>query len=146
MKKDLNLLLPDVKKKCVLLIGLCKEKGIEIRVTSTLRTEDEQSAFFAQGRKSLGFVNTLWAEAGLQAINDAENKKTVTDTLSSAHETGRAFDIAVFKDGKPVWSGSEYKTVGELGEGIGLKWGGRFKKKDMCHFEFAPKTINKSAR
>ncbi len=129
--------------------------GIPVMITCTARTVDEQVALHAQGRKTLAETNALRAMAGLPPITAAQNKHKVTWTLNSKHlidlddgETGndlsRAFDIAIVPGGKPCWDVkvdvnqdqiSDYEQAGKLGEACGLRWGGRFRRPDMPHFE-----------
>lgn len=46
-----------------------------------------------------------------------------------------AFDVCVMLNGKCLWSFNEYKVVGEIGEKIGLIWGGRWESKDGPHLQ-----------
>jgi peptidoglycan LD-endopeptidase CwlK len=123
--------------------------------TCTARTVDEQVALYAQGRKLLFDVNSLREIAGLPKITAEQNKHKVTWTLKSNHlidlddgnttnDKSRAFDIAITRDGKPVWDVKvdvnkdhilDYEQAGKIGESVGLRWGGRFKTPDMPHFE-----------
>lgn len=128
--------------------------NIPFIVTCTARMVDEQVALYAQGRKSLDEVNSLRIIAGLPIITADQNKK-VTWTLKSKHlidlddgnldnDKARAFDIAIVRRGEPVWDlktdvnedqHPDYIQAGEIGESVGLRWGGRFKAPDMPHFE-----------
>jgi peptidoglycan L-alanyl-D-glutamate endopeptidase CwlK len=124
-----------------------EKRGITFIVTNVLRTPDVQLALYAQGRRPLSEVNELREKAGLPPITQKENR-IVTWTLNSKHvaERGksRAFDIAVLREGKPSWDVKvnvnknevpDYEELGEIGESLGLKWGGRWKKPDYPHFE-----------
>jgi len=118
MARDLNLLHPEAKKKALQLIQKCKEAGIDIVITQTLRTKKEQDALYAQGRTRPG--------------------KIVTNCQypDSPHCWGVAFDIAVITNGKASWNISEYFKVGPIGESLDLEWGGRWKNfPDYPHFE-----------
>lgn len=147
MSRAVEALHPAVAGLCRKFISACKERGIRVVVTSTLRTEAEQLALFSQGRTALKVVNTLRKKAGMPAITEAQNKRTVTNSLTSAHQFGCAFDVCIVREGKnPVWdikadinanSIPDYEEIGRLGEAIGLAWGGRFRFRDMCHFEYA---------
>jgi len=84
-----------------------------------------------------------------------ENRKKVTWTLASKHivdlddgnpgnDKARAFDIAIEKNQQPSWDLKadvnendipDYEEAGRIGESVGLKWGGRFRKPDYVHFE-----------
>jgi len=129
--------------------------GIPFIITCTARIVDEQVALYAQGRKPLEDVNRLRAIAGLAAISGTQNKNKVTWTLQSNHlidlddgnpdnDKSRAFDFAISPGGKPVWDikvdvnkdqKPDYEQAGLIGESVGLRWGGRFSKPDMPHFE-----------
>lgn len=123
------------------------ELNLDLIVTNTLRTEAEQLAYLAQGRKNLRTVNELRKEAGLPPITEKENRRCITWVSTSIHEYGCAVDFAILKpytrvcewdpkadfddDGLP-----EYEEVGRLAESEGFRWGGRFKKKDYVHVEY----------
>jgi peptidoglycan L-alanyl-D-glutamate endopeptidase CwlK len=89
------------------------EAGIPVRVTSTRRSVEEQRKLYAQGRTEPGPI--------------------VTWTLNSAHIDGRAFDVTV--EGAPEYDDDPeaWDLLGELGEGMGLAWGGTYG--DFGHFE-----------
>ncbi len=124
-------------------------------LTCTSRTVWEQIALFAQGRKNLDMVNFLRRACGLSPISFTENLRKVTWTLASKHiidlednkpgnDKSRAFDIAIMRDGIPVWNLKidvnineipDYDEAGRIGEAVGLRWGGRFPSPDRPHFE-----------
>lgn len=156
--RDRNKLLPQVKAKLEELETLAEQSGLHFIVTQTLRSEEEQIAYYAQGRESLETVNQVRAVAKLPPITEAENKvvtkaKTVYD---SWHAYGRAFDIAVVnKDGKIDWGEnvdwnsdgiSDWDQLGKLGEYIGLEWGGNFSTlHDIPHYQYREgKTISQA--
>lgn len=136
MSRDINSLVPVVREKLLRLQALAGQEGIEFATVYTLRTEAEQHALFAQGRKTLDEVNRLRKEAGLAPITEGENR-IVTRLLTSVHMFGCAFDVAVLKEGRIDWQDiASYERLGEIGESIGLRWGGRFSFRDWGHFEY----------
>jgi len=144
MNRDINALAPVVADKCRALISKAAEAGIGLLVTSTLRTGAEQSALFAQGRRPTGEVNHIRRTAGMAPIKEGANR-IVTGARLSVHQYGCAFDVALIGDGSPVWDAladlngnsiPEYEEAGAIGETLGLAWGGRFGRKDLCHFEY----------
>ncbi len=144
MRRDIDSLHPSVARKCRDLLCACKKLGLHLMVTSTLRSHDEQAALYAQGRKTLDLVNALRQKVRLAPIK-AEDNRVVTNATTSTHEFGLAFDVALIKDGAPHWDQSldlndngyaDYLEVGSVGEGLGLIWGGRFRHRDLCHFEW----------
>lgn len=148
---------PAVEPLCRRFLALCEERGIRAMVTSTLRTEAEQLALFAQGRKGLKTVNELRAEAGLPPITDKKNR-IVTYASTSIHQFGCAFDVALLTPPAHLESRGEtggkwgvtwdvkadinandvpdYEEMGRIGESVGLTWGGRFRFRDYCHFQY----------
>ena len=116
--------IPEVQEKYAAFAVRMAETGIPFMLTCTSRTQEEQDALYAQGRTRPG--------------------PKVTWTRKSKHIEGRAFDIAILRDGKPCWDVKadvngdavpDYDQAGEIGESVGLRWGGRFKSPDRPHYE-----------
>jgi len=116
VSRRLDDLSPRFRPLAVMLLARLVEAGIPILIIDTLRTPAEHAANLANG---------------------------VSWTTKSKHLTGDAIDIcpyAVFDmagpakllwdAGHPVWA-----KIGAIGEALGLRWGGRWKQKDMGHFE-----------
>jgi len=87
--------------------------GIPVRVTSTRRSAEEQRRLYAQGRTEPGPI--------------------VTWTLNSAHVDGRAFDVTIEGAAEYEADPEAWDLLGELGESLGLDWGGTYG--DFGHFE-----------
>jgi peptidoglycan L-alanyl-D-glutamate endopeptidase CwlK len=107
----------DVEEAAQALLTVFREElGIELVITAGYRSQAEQDKLYDQGRTRPGPVVT-WSRA-------------------SKHTEGRAFDLTVKgltpnQVPRQVWY-----AIGEVGEALGLKWGGRWRsKKDMPHFE-----------
>ena len=94
-------------------------QGLTFKVIQGRRTQAEQDALYAKGRTAPG--------------------PKVTWTRNSRHLTGRAIDLALFQGKNVVWESKHYTRAGEIGEELGLVWGGRWKggKTDKPHFELA---------
>lgn len=129
--------------------------GEKLIVTSGLRSDKQQAAYYAQGRQPLQVVNALRAAAGMSPIADAENGHTVTNAdgvrVRSNHQgkvydgkvLGRAADVAPVYDhdaldchnrrlpaGGVDWDDiKRFDRIGILAESCGLKWGGRWRDK-----------------
>lgn len=117
-------LVPEMQEKFHLFAGKMAEAGIPFMITRTKATPEEQAELYAQGRTKPGLI--------------------VTWTLKSKHLEGKAFDIAILKDGKSTWEPKvsvnknevpDYFEAGQIGESIGLEWGGRWKRRDLPHFQ-----------
>ena len=144
--RDPEKLHPVVREKLNELIRDARLEGIPFIVTQTLRTQKEQAAFHAQNREPLALVNAKRALAALPPIGPMENTKKITWVTTSVHQYGLGFDVALKNRVKGVhWNtkadinakgGLDYNELGELGESLGLVWGGRFKSRDLVHFEW----------
>ncbi len=98
----------------------CRNHGIIIIITSTLRDQDYQTYLYKQGRSVPGKIIT--------------NSK-----LLGPHGFGLAYDVApVTSDGKTIlWEDAvRWKIIGAEGKKLGLAWGGDWKSiSDKPHFE-----------
>jgi len=112
---------PTVAAKATELINIAQTKGIEILVTSTMRTFEEQAELYAIGRTKPG------------------NKVTNAQPGQSWHNFGLAFDVVPIVNGKAIWNSPFWEEIGEMGKQLELVWGGDFKSfKDKPHFEYHP--------
>lgn len=116
MSRALNDLSPRFKPLAIELLARCVEAGIPVLVVDTLRTPAEHQANLAKG---------------------------VSWTTRSKHLDGDAIDICpydVFQANGPDklhWQdGPVWHRLGAIGEGLGLRWGGRWKQRDLGHFEY----------
>ena len=93
-----------------------QRQWLPVIISEGYRSQARQNVLYSRGRSRPGPI--------------------VTQTLSSRHTTGRAFDIdiaTVPPDQVPSWV---WTWSGAVGEALGLRWGGRFARlKDFRHFE-----------
>lgn len=115
MITDLQALHPFFRDRIVELIKNCKEKGIELAIVETYRTHAKQNEYKGMGKKY---------------TNSAGGK--------SKHQYGLAVDVVPIVDSVAVWDNAAlWRKVGLMGEKLGLRWGGRWKKPyDPGHFEW----------
>lgn len=132
--KDLNKLNPLAKQAAEYLLEACKDAGLNIKVTETLRTTERQQELYAQGRTKPGRIVTQ--------VDGVKSK--------SIHQFGNAFDVCQNIRGKE-YEEAVIKKVGALGVQIGLEWGGSWKGfVDSPHFQLnkgvTPKPIKKKPK
>lgn len=116
MSRKLDDLDPQMRPLAFELLARLTEAGLCVMVIDTLRTPEEHAANLAKG---------------------------VSWTKHSKHLDGKAIDICPFflwdlyGPDKLQWDAADpvWQKVGEIGERVGLKWGGRWKVRDMGHFE-----------
>jgi peptidoglycan L-alanyl-D-glutamate endopeptidase CwlK len=112
---------PTVMAKCMAHVAACKNEGIDLLITCTYRSPEEQDALYAQGRTKPGNIVTR-AKGG-----------------QSMHQYRIAYDCVPIRNGKCVWDASDpaWATVGELGKAQGLEWGGDWVTfKESPHFQY----------
>ena len=128
--RSLSDLHPIVQPLCQKFLDACKAQGIDILVTCTYRDNEAQDALYARGR-------TITEENG-QPVRIVTNAKGG----QSAHNYRLAFDMVPLRDGKPVWgtSGADgmlWQQVGNIGEGVGREWAGRWPTfKEFPHLQY----------
>jgi len=135
MGADIKKLRPKTGKMCEMFVERCKQAGIIVVITQTLRSIELQNAYYSQGRESLSSVNAKRKAVGLGAITEKENK-IVTKAIggTSPHNYGLAWDFVPVVNGKANWNDiSLFKKCGEIAKGINLEgysleWGGDFAK------------------
>lgn len=114
---DLN---PKVAAMCSEFINRCKAQGIDVIITSTYRDGEAQDKLYAQGRTEPG------------------KKVTNAKAGQSFHNWRVAFDFVPIVDGKARWDDAVlFIKCGEIAEGVGLEWAGRWKKfNEMPHCQY----------
>jgi peptidoglycan L-alanyl-D-glutamate endopeptidase CwlK len=119
--KRIQSLHPAIRERAKQFIQAAAKQGIFLRITSGLRTFDEQADLYAQGRTAPGSIVTN-AKPG-----------------SSYHNYGLAFDVVEIKDGKGLWDNPRWAQIGAMGKTFGFEWGGDWTSiKDLPHFQYPP--------
>lgn len=121
-QRSLSGLNPKLKPLAEQFIDIAVQQGIGVVITQGYRSSAEQDRLYQQGRTTKGPIVTN-AKPG-----------------SSKHNYGVAFDVALVDErGQPTWKSSTpgvWDKLGQIGESLGLKWGGRWKGfVDRPHFE-----------
>ena len=128
--RDLKDLLPIVAAKCNNFIAACKEQGVDVLITSTLRDSESQNALYAQGRTTIGINPRLEKPLG--------DVVTHAKAGQSFHNYGCAFDFVPMVNGKAQWDDTRtFTKCGVIAEAVGLEWSGRFKTfKELAHCQY----------
>jgi peptidoglycan L-alanyl-D-glutamate endopeptidase CwlK len=122
MSRRLDDLDPRLRPLAFAHLARCVEQGLMVMIVDTLRTEAEQ-------RDNL--------------------RRKVSWTRHSKHlpqppaGLSLAYDLAPYETyrlhgaDKLQWDGADpaWLTIGQLGEALGLRWGGRWQTPDLGHFE-----------
>lgn len=120
MSRDLNELLPVVKEAAVASLAECKAQGLDVLITTTYRSPEEQNALYKQGRTTPG------------------SKVTNAKAGQSLHQYRCAIDLVPMVHGKPEWSGAHpsWRKIAAVFKAHGFEWGYDWKTfKEMPHFQ-----------
>ena len=118
--RDINRLRPDVAENCRIWLELCKEAGLNVLVTQTVRDKEYQEYLYAQGRTRPGSIVT--------------NGRTPT---FHADNVGCAFDFCKNVKGHEYDDNAFFHKAAALAKGVGFSWGGDWKSfVDMPHLQW----------
>lgn len=144
MNNRLEDLLPEITAKARALLEAATAQGVVLKVTHTLRTNAEQDALFAKGRTVPGehcrhHGDPRPRKIGTCMVHPLGYSVTKAPAGMSWHNYGRAFDVAIATyqgdlTPKDLYDGP-WAMLGDLGESVGLEWGGRWGGFDLPHFQ-----------
>ncbi len=129
--RDMDLLHPDFRILADRLLTKCVEAGLMVMVIETWRS---QEAHEEDLRKRRSWANRSKHQNA--AIRQGENGlRSVPAAL--------AIDVAPYEvyklhgPDKLEWDAEDpvWQKIGEIGESLGMVWGGRWKMRDMGHFQ-----------
>jgi hypothetical protein len=143
---------PVFKLAVVRILAEMRVHGWDPVIGSGMRTNGQQDALYAQGRKSLKTVNTLRRGAGLRPISASANKGAVTNAKGGQSNHNKrhslfphgsdAVDVAVgyavdIVDRRFGWDAKPgfWTALGRATKKHGCAWGGDWKKPDVAHVE-----------
>lgn len=131
MSRRVEDLHPQMQLLLIRFLHECERAGLDVLVTCTHRTPQEQTELYAQGRTKPGPIVTR-AKAWQSAHNFSVNGKPAS----------LAFDVVPLRNGKCVWGAKGedlelWQRIGQIGKSIGLQWYGDPDApfREMPHFQ-----------
>lgn len=118
MSRALNDLAPKFRPIAMELLARLAEAGLPVLIITTRRTAAQHALDLATG--------VSWTEHSKHLDGLA------IDVCPYEHYELYGPDKLQWKSDDPVW-----QKVGAVGERLSLRWGGRWKQRDMGHFELA---------
>lgn len=108
---ELARLHPHVRELAWTMVNELANVGVqaEVRPLGGLRSWGDQYSLFLRGR---------------------------SPTLRSFHIVGQAFDLDFVGWDRDLVPSAVWPIIGAFGEELGLRWGGRFRRRDVGHFEW----------
>ena len=112
---ELKYLRADVRVNCEKFLDLCKEAGLKVKVTQTVRDDAYQKYLVSKGYAS---------------------EKATRPTFHSV-KAGLAFDICKNVRGHEYDDATFFALCGQIGKQVGFSWGGDWRKfPDRPHFQW----------
>lgn len=119
--RSLDDLRAEIRPQVDAFLASCAAADVDVLVTCTLRSNEEQAALYAIGRTAPG-----------EHVTDAPPGR-------SAHNYGLAIDVVPIVNGKLDWNRKDpiWQKVGEIGVAAGLQWAGTpgFPFPELPHFQ-----------
>lgn len=153
--KEISKLTAEFRPIVTRIIDIAKENHINLVINETLRDNDIQQAYYAQGRFNLDKVNELRAKAGLYLLSERENENIITNVMNVSQTKGHGAGLAVDFVPNGNWNSrqADWNIIGEAVEQVNAEfkpyldkcnceivWGGNWKKlKDSPHVEMVKK-------
>lgn len=142
--RNINDLHPITREKVKCFLEEAKRQGIEVLITCTYRSPEEQEVLYMQGRLrqfeiTLEELNEKRKRLGLYPLSKEEANRIVTNARAwqSFHQYGLAIDVVPLNGGKPDWNNLQaFEKLGEIGQRCGLEWAGTWQRfKEYPHFQ-----------
>jgi peptidoglycan LD-endopeptidase CwlK len=116
---SINSLNPHVALLAQRFLDLTRANKLDVHIYNAFRSWNEQDRLYAQGRTMPG-----------QVVTNARGG-------DSYHNWGLAFDAVPYENGKESTDLNLFKKMGQLGQQVGLEWGGTFISiVDLPHFQY----------
>lgn len=114
---DISHLHPLLQPLCRTFLEKCTAAGLDVRITFTYRSPEEQDALYAKGRTAPG-----------KRVTNVRGGFSKHNFRLDGKPASKAFDFGIFDKGKYIKNGKDarYTQAGEIGESLGLAWGGRW--------------------
>ncbi len=106
-------------------IARCIEAGVPLLIVDTLRTEEEQKANIARG--------VSWTPNSKHLPQPPDGKALAIDVVPYSTYLLHGISKLAWESSEPAWL-----KIGEIGESLGMRWGGRWSTPDYGHFEYKP--------
>ncbi len=130
--RDLDLLHPDFRPVVDRFLARCAEAGLMVMVVETWRSQAAHDEDVKNGRSWVTkskHQNTA-LRRNQEGVREVVPASLAIDIAPYDQYELHGPDKLQWKADDPVW-----QRLGEIGESLGLKWGGRWKRRDMAHFQ-----------
>lgn len=139
MSRALDDLCPKLRTSAMEVIARLAEQSYPLMIVDTLRTPEEHEANLANG--------TSWTRRSKHLPRRVEECSACAALPNSLGTRGlsHAIDLVPYQQyllngrDKLAWDADQpaWEIIGEVGESLGLRWGGRWPTPDLGHLEYA---------
>lgn len=134
---------PDLQPICREFMSRCLQDGIDIIITCTFRSPEEQGREYAKGRTVCSNIGvTPEKPLGRVVTNAKAGQSKHNYIFPDGRFAAKAFDIVPMRNGRCVWGeqgqdGEIWRHVGQIGMALGLDWYGApgSKFRELAHFQ-----------
>ena len=122
MSRSLDDLDPEIRPLVDKFLAKLVDLRLFVMIIDTLRTEEEQKANIKNG--------VSWTMKSKHLPHPPSGKSRAIDICP-------VFAYTMYGANKLQWDGRDpsWEKIGKIGEALGFTWGGRWKQKDLGHFE-----------
>ncbi len=141
-------LLSDLDPRMLVIVAAflraCELEGVDLLITCTYRPDAEQALEYAKGRTQIELDMKgvkAFAKPHLARTTNALPGQSRHNRTKNGVPSSTAIDVVPLINGKCVWgtTGDDallWQRVGEIGEGCGLEWAGRWQhNREFPHFQ-----------
>ena len=159
-------LIPEMQSKVQQVLDICSSQGVDLLITCTLRSLEEQAQLYAQTRpvgfidpktgqvadvkakqnrlrqKGFGFLADVFDTINIKYIGKPGKHVTCAGPGESFHNYREAVDVVPLVNGKPQWEDTdktvdEWQVYGDACVSVGLDWAGNWPNfKEFPHCQF----------
>ena len=136
MSRALNDLSGPMRAKAVEVLARLTERGIMVAIVDTVRTEPEHARNLAKGTSWTAKSKHLPRKLRGWHASDADaDKSDAIDLAPYEIYALHGADKLQWEAADPAWL-----VIGQIGESLGLRWGGRWTHSDLGHLELVVAT------
>jgi peptidoglycan L-alanyl-D-glutamate endopeptidase CwlK len=130
---------PDLQPLALEFVSIAAEKGVDVLIYCTYRSNEEQAREYARGRTISSEIDVKpWRPLG-KTVTNAKAGQSAHNFTINGKPASRAYDCVPIVNGKADWSGKSqaWKIIGKIGMDLGLNWYGAPNSKfyELFHFQ-----------
>ncbi len=135
---------PDLRPLCEQFIARAAARGVDVIITCTYRSGQEQDKEYARGRTVSSGINVTDKRPFGSIVTRAKAGQSAHNFTIDGKPASKAFDVVPCVNGRPVWDKAHpsWQVLGNIGVALGLNWYGipGSKFEEYPHFQLKEST------